>query len=106
MERHRTPAKTDRADTVESPPPLSPVEWSSVVRALGLSPRQADIVGQILLGMRDKQIATTLGMSLPTVRTHLRHIFARQYVADRVELVLLVFATLRGKPGDTSHPSK
>jgi DNA-binding CsgD family transcriptional regulator len=74
---------------------FTPVEWDQVVDELNMSPRQADVVRLILAGKRDKQIAIKLGMSLPTVRTHLRIIFSRLDVKDRVELVLSVFAVLR-----------
>ena len=63
--------------------------------ALHLSPKQARIVGLILEGKRDKQIAATLKMSISTVRTHLGRIFIRLGVADRVELLVHVFGRFR-----------
>jgi len=80
------------------PPILSPAEWEHVVRRLRLSPRQAEITRLVLCGMRDKQIAATLGIALPTIRTHLRQVFTRHGLSDRLELVLLVFAVTRGPP--------
>jgi len=75
--------------------PLTPQEWKRVAELLKLSPQQVRIVGAILAGMKDKQIARALGLSVPTVRTHLGRIFARLGVADRVELILRVFTEFR-----------
>ena len=75
---------------------LTKPEWRAVIVALELSPRHASIIGLILQGKRDKQIAADLGMSIWTVRTHLSRLFQRLEVADRMELVLLVLSTRRG----------
>jgi DNA-binding NarL/FixJ family response regulator len=74
-------------------------EWRSVVRALHLSPGQARVVRLILQGRKDKQIAQRLGLSVATVRTYLGRIFTRLGAADRVELVLLVWAVSRELAG-------
>ncbi len=71
-------------------------EWARAQQHLELSPRQAEIVRHILEGKPDKQIALDLGISLATVRTHLRRLFAKYDLGDRLELTLLVLATLRG----------
>lgn len=78
----------------------------SGVDVLRLSPQQARIVGLILQGKRDKQIAAALGLQVPAVRTHLRAIFARNELADRMELALRIFATLRGRDGHKRTSSK
>ena len=83
------------------PPQFTAEEWSRIVKAMRLSPQQANIVGLIMQGRRDKQIAAELRLSPATVRTHLRTIFTRLDVQDRVELVLRVFATA-GRPPDQS----
>lgn len=67
-------------------------QWRMLSRALELSPRQSAIIELILHGKRDKQIARSLRLSHSTVRTHLRLIFVRFNVADRVELVLRIAA--------------
>ena len=74
---------------------LTEAEWEDVRRELQLTPQQARVVELILQGMRDKQIAAALGLSLPTVRTHLRRLFSRIGISDRVELVLRAFAVTR-----------
>ena len=77
---------------------LSEQEWQAVIAALKLSPRHAAIIGLILQGKRDKQIAADLGMSIWTLRTHLGRLFQRLGVADRLELALHVLAVPRARP--------
>lgn len=70
-------------------------EWAELRQDLSLSPRQADVVEQLLMGHSDKQIARELEMSIPTVRTHLCRLFSRFDVEDRCELILYVCACFR-----------
>jgi len=72
-------------------------EWARAQQDLELSPRQAEIVRHVLEGKADKQIASELNISLATVRTHLRRLFAKFGLNDRLELTLLVLAALRGR---------
>jgi ATP/maltotriose-dependent transcriptional regulator MalT len=72
-------------------------QWGRVVRELCLSKRQAAVVGLILQGKKDKDIAAALGLSKSTVRTHLERIFARLDVADRMALVVHMFGAF-GRP--------
>lgn len=71
---------------------LSPADWAHVVRELGFPPQQARIVELMLDCKKDKQIATEMGLGVPTVRTYLTRLFERTGSADRVELLLRVFA--------------
>lgn len=75
--------------------PLDQDEWEAIARRLELTPRQTEVVGLILHGKRDKQIATELGLSVRTVREHLSHLFERLGVNDRMELVLHIFSASR-----------
>jgi two-component system, NarL family, nitrate/nitrite response regulator NarL len=54
-----------------------------------LSKRERAIVGLILQGMRNKQIAGELGISEGTVKVHLHNIFEKLGVASRMELALV-----------------
>lgn len=83
---------------------MGPAVWREIVRELKLSPQQARIVESLLRGMRDKQIAATLGLSVPTVRTYLGRIFMKVGVQDRVELILRVFAMAQGARPKSSAP--
>ena len=72
-------------------------EWARAQRDLELSPRQTEIVRHVLEGKADKQIALELSISLATVRTHLRRLFIKFGLSDRLELTILVLAALRGR---------
>jgi DNA-binding CsgD family transcriptional regulator len=67
-----------------SPPELGP-----------LSPREGQIARMVAEGRTNRAIATSLGISLWTVSTHLRRIFAKLGVGSRAEMV----AHLYDQPG-------
>jgi DNA-binding NarL/FixJ family response regulator len=54
-----------------------------------LSPRERQVVLSLLEGRRNKEIAVALGVSVGTVKTHLRHIFRKLNVSDRTAAVLV-----------------
>jgi DNA-binding NarL/FixJ family response regulator len=54
-----------------------------------LSPRERDVLKSLAQGHRNKEIASELGMSVGTVKTHLRHIFRKLEVSDRTAAVLV-----------------
>ena len=77
----------------ELPPlPLDQVTWQAIAKTLAFSPQQTRIVELILRGRQDKEIATELSLSIPTVRTYLKRIFDRIDVSDRLSLVLRIFS--------------
>ena len=76
--------------------PLEP-EWTELraeaLAAIGtLSPKQAQVVELVLRGLCDKQIAQTMGIGEPTVRTYLDRISARTRTHGRMELAMKVLA--------------
>lgn len=54
-----------------------------------LSQREQEILGQVALGMTDKEIAAALSLSVHTVKTHLRNILAKLQVTGRKEAARL-----------------
>ena len=52
-----------------------------------LSPREGEILRLIAKGLSNPQVATALGVSRATVRTHLEHIYAKLDVSNRTEAV-------------------
>ena len=74
---------------------FSPEEWRNVTEHLELSVRQTEICRRILEGLSDKEMADSIGIALPTVRTHLRRLYEKLGVYDRTELVVQLFATHR-----------
>lgn len=53
-----------------------------------LSRREQEVLRLLARGRRNKEIALQLGVSVGTVKTHLRHIFRKLKVADRTSAVL------------------
>jgi len=74
---------------------ISEQEWTLLQHHLGLSPRQAQIVREIMHAKSDKQIARDLDIALPTVRTHMGRLFRKFDLNDRTELVVHIFMSLR-----------
>ena len=50
-----------------------------------LTPREHEILGLLARGSMYKEISAQLGISMPTVRTHLRHIYEKLHVQTRTE---------------------
>lgn len=95
----------ESADDVPWIPPLfGSEEWREIVFALALSPRQAQIVGLILQGCRDKEISAALGISKSTVRTHLAETKARLRAEDRIGMAYRVFWTFRERVEPKRYP--
>lgn len=61
-------------------PDLRPVET--------LTRREKSIIGCLMQGLRNREIASTLSITEQTVKNHLRTIFDKVGVSDRLELVL------------------
>ena len=74
---------------------FSEQDWTRLKEDLGLPPRQAEVLRCVLRGMGDKQVADATGISVNSVRSHMRHLFARFGSNDRVELILHMFGYLR-----------
>jgi DNA-binding CsgD family transcriptional regulator len=52
-----------------------------------LTPTEADVARVVADGLTNKQAASRLFMSVPTVKTHLRHIFVKLEIDNRSQLV-------------------
>ncbi len=66
-------------------PPMPGFERRSSPR---LTPREREIVQQICVGLKNKEIAQTLSITAGTVKVHLMHIFEKTGVKDRFELAM------------------
>lgn len=53
-----------------------------------LSPREREILDLLAKGHRYKEVAHRLGISLDTVRTHIRHVYEKLQVHSRTEAML------------------
>jgi two-component system, NarL family, nitrate/nitrite response regulator NarL len=71
--------------------------------SLSLTPREVDIVRRVARGASNKDIASDLTMGEQTVKNHLRRIFRKLNVANRVELALLAVEQQIGSDAGTSE---
>lgn len=62
-----------------------------------LTRREAEVVSEVALGLRNKEIAAKLSISEKTVRTHLNNIFRKLQVDNRISLVLHAYELLHPK---------
>jgi DNA-binding CsgD family transcriptional regulator len=72
-----------------------PASAEVIARDMGISGREADIAGLLGTGLDIQTIARRLCISIHTVRTHLKAIFAKTGTRSQAELILRV----RGGPG-------
>lgn len=78
-------------DPLSDASPLLEAEWDWIVRQLELSPRELQIVRLVMVDAKERTIARRLGISIHTVHTHLKRIYAKSCVNSRIELILGIF---------------
>ena len=54
-----------------------------------LTPREKDIVQELVYGKNNNEIAAKLFISKSTVKTHIEHMFYRFGVSNRIQLAVL-----------------
>ena len=87
----RLPGKPDEPQVLFFQPGMPALSVSGL-HALGLTPREADVLHGIVLGRSNAGIAQSLGISPRTVHKHVEHIFGKLGVSSRVEAVATVWA--------------
>ena len=78
----REPAVRIRRARGMGPPPMPRVGWDC------LTPREKQIASSVAQGLRYRKIAERLHISEQTVRNHLRNIFDKLQINDRVQLAI------------------
>jgi DNA-binding NarL/FixJ family response regulator len=68
----------------------SPYQVTPSFEELGLTPRQADVLTQLLQGKPNKEIARRLGLSVETVKDHVQAVLRALGVSSRTQAVLAV----------------
>ena len=69
----------------------SPGGWSETLAAyFQLTPKQSQVLVRMISGESGEDIARTLGISVETVRTHVRDVYAKLRVSSREELFVRV----------------
>jgi DNA-binding NarL/FixJ family response regulator len=66
---------------------LQPVLAAPGHEAIGLSPREREVLDGLAEGQAYKQIADKLGVSIHTVRNYIRRIYEKLHVCSRTEAV-------------------
>ena len=78
------------ATQTRTPPPIVPALIEPENRHFKLTPRERELVGLVVQGFKNKDIAEKMSISEQTVRNHLHVIFDKLGVTDRLELALCV----------------
>ena len=79
-------------------PFLDAESWTVISRALGLSPREAQIVSLMLADETEEAIAARLGISAHTVHTHVERLFRKLCVSSRCQVIVRIFQEYVGLP--------
>jgi DNA-binding NarL/FixJ family response regulator len=87
----RTQGVTHASVTTVAEPFLDAESWAVISRALGLSPREAQIASLMLADETEDAIATRLGISAHTVHTHVERLFRKLCVSSRCQVIVRIF---------------
>lgn len=71
-----------------------PVLSAELLKTLGLSPREAEVLFLVMDGKTNPEIASALHLSISTVRKHLEHIYFKLEVKTRAAAVVVAFKKL------------
>ncbi|CAG0971926.1 hypothetical protein ARNL5_01756 [Anaerolineae bacterium] len=77
-----------------NPPPRTAADLQVLLERTPLTPRERDVVGRLLAGASTRQIASSTGLTVATVNTYLKRIFAKLGVHSRVELLARVTGSI------------
>ena len=65
-----------------------------------LTTREGEVLALIARGMSNAEIADSLGLSIETIRTHVKHVYMKTGARDRAHAVIIAYETgLAGHPG-------
>jgi len=80
---------------------ITGIRPTSSPSSLGLTPREFEVLGWVVQGKCNKEIARKLSIEEQTVKNHLRPIFQKFSVSKRTELLVKVFekGIVFGQPG-------
>lgn len=71
---------------------LSQVEWTEIGAQLTMSSRELEVVQMIFDGCIEYQIARELDISIHTVHTYIKRVYAKLNIHDQRELIVKVFS--------------
>jgi DNA-binding NarL/FixJ family response regulator/tetratricopeptide (TPR) repeat protein len=86
-------------------PPSQPTDQGSGLgELLGLTPREAEVLGLVARGYTNRQIAAALVISAKTASVHVSHILAKLQVQNRVEAAAIAHRLAPATPATASEP--
>jgi DNA-binding NarL/FixJ family response regulator len=87
-------AQGERVVSESRPPthPLDAPELAWPMRARGLTARESEAVALLVRGLRNREIASAMYVSVDTVKTHLRNVYRKLEVRNRAEVVAKALA--------------
>ncbi|GIG63316.1 hypothetical protein Lfu02_76880 [Longispora fulva] len=68
-----------------------------------LTPRELEVLTLLGRGLSNAELAQELTLSGHTVKSHVARIFAKLYLRDRAQAVILAYETGLVSPGDQGH---
>jgi DNA-binding CsgD family transcriptional regulator len=72
----------------------TPFPGELFVKRYGITPAECSVLMVLAQGKSPNEIAEILGLSLPTVKTHLAHLFAKTETRGQADLVRLALTSL------------
>ena len=76
--------------------------WSYIQRRYHISPRELEVAKLVCHGLSNKEIAETLEIRQGTVKTHIKNIYRRIRVKNKVALLLRFMADISQLVGDSA----
>ncbi len=70
-------------------------EKAMLTEKFQLTPRELDVIEHIIVGSSNQSIADKMHVSLPTIKTHLRHIYDKTAVSSRTKLLAKIYQTIK-----------
>jgi len=80
-------------------------EWKALAAKLRLTPRQSEVARLICLGLSKPQIAKTLQISEATARLHVKELFKRLAINDRVGVPVRLVVASRTDVSTGTYPN-
>jgi DNA-binding NarL/FixJ family response regulator len=86
-------------------PPSHPThQGSGLAELLGLTPREAEVLGLVARGYTNRQIAATLVISVKTASVHVSHILAKLDAQNRIEAAAIAHRLTPATPAASREP--
>lgn len=75
-------------------------QWRAACAEFGLTRREVEVLRGLCRGQPNEKICEELKMGMATLRTHLRSIYTKLRVVDRVDVILLLVHRYLKRPGE------